>query len=140
MPAPASPAPEKKVLLSRTTRRRCGHEVRATWLGLDAKVIKVVDRSPRGERLEDRKSSAISSAFLFSKGPPTRPLQTPWGEHVRRQPGPFLKAKEISTLRVSGNSKSQSQSSAKSSGMPPPPHRCFKLSSSLGKATLAQEP
>lgn len=39
-------------------------------MGLDAKVIKVVDRPPRGERFEDRKSRAISSAFLFSKGPP----------------------------------------------------------------------
>lgn len=85
------PVPEKKVPLSRATRRGCSHEVRATWLGLNAKVIKVVDRPPHGERFEDRKSLPVF------KGTPTRPLQTPWGEHVRRQPGPFLKAKEIST-------------------------------------------
>lgn len=64
------PAPEKKVPLSRATRRRRSHEVRATWLGLDAKVIKVVDRPPRGERFEDGMSRALSSASLFSKGLP----------------------------------------------------------------------
>lgn len=64
------PTPEKKVPLSRATPRRFGHEVRATWLGSDAKAIKVVNRLSHGERSEDEVDKDISSLFLFSRGLP----------------------------------------------------------------------